>query len=123
MTAELKDDLEGEKTYHYRLVASNANGSAKGVDKTITPHNVKLLATGPASEVTADSALVSGTFEGNGEPHHFTTSNMGGRRRTDAKVPIPPADAGAPTGHTEIKTELTELVPGATYHYRVVATN
>ena len=41
VTAELKDDLEGEHTYHYRLVASNANGTAQGVDKTITPHNVK----------------------------------------------------------------------------------
>ena len=28
VTAELKDDLEGEHTYHYRLVASNANGAA-----------------------------------------------------------------------------------------------
>ena len=33
------------------------------------------------------------------------------------------ADAGSPTGPTEIQTELTDLVPGATYHYRVVGLN
>ena len=100
VTAELKDDLEGEKTYHYRLVASNANGTAQGVDKTITPHNVKLLATGPASEITNNSARVSGTFEGNGEDTHYwfewgrTTSygapDPAAARRTPARRPDRP---------------------------------
>ena len=96
LTAELKDDLEGEKTYHYRLVASNANGAARGVDKTITPHNVKLLATGPPPN-DRHSALVTGTFEGNGEHttywFEWRTTSYG------HQIPMPPgSDAGAPTG-------------------------
>ena len=71
VTAELKDDLEGEHTYHYRLVASNANGAGRGVDKTITPHNVKGLATGPATAITSNSVTLTGTFEGNGEDTHY----------------------------------------------------
>ena len=123
VTADLKEDLEGETTYHYRLVASNANGTAKGVDKTITPHNVKSLATGPATEITNNSALVSGTFEGNGEDTHYWFE-WGRTASYGHKTPLPPGtDAGSPTGPTEIQTELTELVPGATYHYRVVAVN
>ena len=111
VTAELKDDLEGEKTYHYRLVASNANGTAKGVDKTITPHNVKNITTGLASEITADSALVSGTFEGNGEQ---TTYYFEYGRTTSygRKVPIPPSDAGAPTGRHGSPDRADRTRPG-----------
>ena len=123
VTAELKDDIEGEKTYHYRLVASNANGTAKGIDKTISPHNVKLLATGPASEITNTSARVSGTFEGNGEDTHYWFE-WGRTTSYGHETPLPPGtDAGSPTGQTEVHTDLTELVPGAIYHYRIAAVN
>jgi hypothetical protein len=122
VTANLKEDLTGETTYHYRLVASNADGTARGADKTITPHNVKNLTTGPASEITNTTARVSGTFEGNGEDTHYYFE-YGRTTSYGRKTPIPPEDAGEPTGLTDIHAVLTELVPGATYHYRAVASN
>ena len=122
VTADLKDVLDGETTYHYRIVAADANGTAKGPDMTITPHNVKALTTGPASEITNDSVKVSGTFEGNGEDttYYFEFGRTIGYGH---KTPLPAGDAGEPIGPTTIETHLSGLTAGSTYHYRVVAAN
>ncbi len=118
-------NLTGEETYHYRLVLSNGEPHVvgKGGDKTIVPHNVKGLATEPATEITSESALLNATFEGNGEDTHYyfewgQTTNYG------HKTAIPPGDdAGSPTAITTISTPLSGLDQGTTYHYRVVGQN
>ena len=97
VTADLKEDLEGETTYHYRLVASNANGTAKGVDQTITPHNVKGLKTETAANVTRTGATLKASFEGNGEETQYYfewgPTNLYGNQSA-----VPPGDsAGSPT--------------------------
>lgn len=117
--------LVGEETYKYRLVVSNGqpHGTNRGAAKTITPHNVKGLLTQPATEVTQESAVLNATFEGNGEDTHYyfewgQTTNYG------HKTAVPPGeDAGDPTVLTHLSTEITGLIPGVTYHFRVVAEN
>jgi hypothetical protein len=114
--------LEGEKTYHYRLVAANANlgGVNRGADQTITPHNVKGLKTENATELSRISAKLNASFEGNGEPttYYFewgTTTAYGSKSAETS--------AGSPNVVTPLSFTATGLTAGTTYHYRVVAEN
>jgi hypothetical protein len=117
--------LTGEETYRYRLVVSNGqpHGTGRGAAKTITPHNVKGLITEPASEVTASSALLNASFEGNGEDTHYYFEWGQSKKYGHVTVPPPGDDAGSPSGPTQISTEITGLKPGVLYHFRVVAEN
>jgi hypothetical protein len=117
--------LLGETTYHYRLVAGNANGTNFGGDKTITPHNVKGLKTEEAEGVTRTGATLKASFEGNGEETKYyfewgTTTAYGTRSA------VPPGEsAGSPTfpPATPLSYALSGLLPDTLYHYRVVAEN
>ena len=66
VSAELTG-LTDETTYHYRLVAANANGKSVGGDMTLTPHKVVALTTGPAEEVKRTSAKLTASYDGTGE--------------------------------------------------------
>jgi hypothetical protein len=117
--------LLGETTYHYRLVAGNANGRNFGGDKTITPHNVKGLRTEEAESVTRTSATLKASFEGNGEETKYyfewgTTTAYG----TQSAVP-PGESAGSPTfpPATPLSYAVSGLQPDTLYHYRVVGEN
>src|SRR6202040_608781 len=56
--------LTSEPTYHYRVVAGNANGASIGQDRTFTPHWVPNLTTEPATQVQATSAVLNGSYIG-----------------------------------------------------------
>ncbi len=116
--------LAGETTYHYRLVLGNANGQAKSIDKTITPHNVKLTKTEDATEVTRTTARLNGSFEGTNQAttYYFdygTTTSYGSR------FPLAPTEenAGTTMGSTPMSVVVSGLKPDTTYHFRVVAKN
>ena len=116
--------LAGETTYHYRLVLGNANGQAKGVDKTITPHNVKQTKTEDATEITRTTARLNGSFEGTNQAttYYFdygTSTSYGSR------LPLAPTEenAGTTTGTTPMSVVVGGLKPDTTYHFRVVAKN
>ncbi len=118
--------LEGEVTYHYRLVARNLSGVRNfGADKTIIPHNVKGLKNEPVTAIARTSAKLSASFEGDGTETKYyfewgTTSAYG----EQSAVP-PGTSAGSPTYPpvTDISFTPTNLDPGTTYHYNVVAEN
>jgi hypothetical protein len=115
--------LNGEETYHYRLVLGNANGQAKGVDKTITPHNVKGLKTEAATEVTRTTAKLNGSFEGSNETTTYffeygTTTEYGSR-----SPKVGEKSAGKTVGLTPMNVTVSELKPDTTYHFRVVGKN
>ena len=76
--------------------------------------------TGPATSVGARSAIVSGAVDARGEStswyvEYGTTTAYGAR--TEAR------SAGNGTSAVDVSQQLTRLETGATYHYRVVATN
>jgi len=114
--------------YHYRVVAANAqpHGTKRGPDQTFTLHAVAGLSTDPATTIEATSAMLNGSFIGNGEDTHYhfewgTTTSYGNNTPE-----LPGADAGSPTGpgRTSVPpVHLTGLNPETTYHYQIVATN
>jgi hypothetical protein len=86
------------------------------VDYTLGP----AVTTGPASNVTANSATVTGTANPNGQSTmvHFeygTTTGYG--------ASTPDQNIGSGTGAVDVAANLTGLAPNTTYHYRLVGTN
>ncbi len=117
--------LIGEETYHYRLVLGTGVQFVigRGGDKTIVPHNVKGLHTDGATDVTQESATLNADFEGTNEETHYYFE-WGHTTAYGKRTALPPGeDAGTTTTLTNISAHLTDLTPGVTYHYRVVAEN
>jgi NHL repeat len=109
-------------TYHYRMVVGNPTGTTYGPDQTFTtaPATPPAVATGSASEVGATSATLSGVVGPRGLPTSYvfevgTDTSYGGAKLF--------GDAGASTGEVAVSVALQYLVPGTTYHYRLVATS
>ena len=79
------------------------------------------MTTDDASTVTTTSATVAGTVNANGRTtYHFddgTTTAYGSR------APSPDAVAGSDSTAHLVSVTLTGLLPGTTYHFRLVATN
>ena len=116
--------LTTEAVYHYRVRASNANGTTRSIDRTFMTHAVAGVQALPASNITRTSATLNGSFTGNGEPttHHFEwgTSTSYGNSTPES----PPSST---TGTVPASADLTELAvyreDSLPYHYRLVATN
>lgn len=116
--------LSIQTTYHYRLVVTNANRTIYGPDHTFTsaPY-VKDIHTDPPTNVTLHSATLNGSFDPAGDDTHyyfqFGTSTSYG---TNSATP-PGLDAGDQSGSTPVSFDVDGLIPGTTYHYRIVAEN
>jgi hypothetical protein len=112
-------------TYHYRVVAEDANGVRYGSDRTYTPDQVLGLETDPVAGLTESGATLNASFVGNGEQtdYYFEWGKTAAYGNTTAAPPG--EDAGSPSGpsRTTVSTDLEGLDPYSTYHYRVVATN
>ena len=122
VTANLSGLVSGV-TYHYRLFATNANGTTSGEDRTLTtPAAIENVATAPATEVTKESATLNGSFTNPGKDTHYyfewgPTLNYGNN------TPAPPGnDAGSTGGQQEVApVAITGLEGETTYHFRLVA--
>jgi Fibronectin type III domain len=112
--------LTSSTVYHFRLSVMNANGTAHGLDQTFTTEGaVKSLQTLSASSVGLDSATLNGSFDRDGSPTNFyfeygTTTSYG------ATTAVPP---GPLAGSDSVSASVSGLDHGATYHFRLVATN
>ena len=107
-------------TYHYRLVATNASGTGRGADGTLTTRAAPAVVTGSASALGPTSATVGGTVDPNGTStgwwiEYGTSSSYGSRTDTQG--------AGSGTSPVAVSVRLNGLTAGATYHFRVVASN
>jgi hypothetical protein len=115
-------ELRAGATYHYALLATNVAGSTIGHDGTFTTASPTppSAVTGAAGEITQTSAVVAGTVETRGLP-----TSYGFELGTEAGsyVPLASAAAGPPPGAQTVSLQLSYLVPGLTYHYRLCAQN
>jgi sugar lactone lactonase YvrE len=117
--------LKAGTTYHYRLVAESAEGTAYGADKTLHTLDAPHATTEAATEVKAAQAILHGTVdpEGSATEYHFEWSTQaefeagGYAHRSAAEA------AGSGTEGVAVGETATGLQSGTTYHYRVVAEN
>jgi DNA-binding beta-propeller fold protein YncE len=116
--------LSSGTTYHYRVVATNGEGTTNGEDKTLTTLKLPKATTEAATWIKATEAILQGTVnpEGSATSYHFeygTTTSYG------TKIPTSPASVGSSVGpgtsNVAVMRTPTGLTEGATYHYRVVA--
>jgi hypothetical protein len=109
-------------TYHYRMVASNANATTYGPDETFTTAAATppVATTGSAGEVSATSVTLAGVVGPRGLPTSYvfevgTDTSYGGAKLF--------GNAGSNTGTVAVSVGLQYLVPDTVYHYRLVATS
>ena len=114
--------LEPGTTYHFRLVATNAGGTAVGDDAQFTtaPLGEPVAALAPATMILRTSATLNGTVDPAGKSTQYrfqygTTTAYGDVHGAGGR--------GAGTGPQAARADLTGLAPGTTYHFRLVATN
>ena len=109
-------------TYHYRLFVTNANGTQMGGDQILTtPPATENVSTGQASEVEKDSAVLNGSYLGDGQDLHYFFE-WGRTTAYDHTTPVPPGgDAGTGSGPQNVAPiQISGLEGGTTYHYRLV---
>jgi hypothetical protein len=116
-------DLQPGTTYHFRLVATNAGGTAGGDDATFTTAQppVPIVTTGGVAGFDVGNATVKGTINPNGsnascKVEYGPTTNYDESKLCDTSL-------GAGTTPVDVQALLTGLVPGQTIHYRFVSTN
>jgi DNA-binding beta-propeller fold protein YncE len=114
--------LKASTTYHYRMVASNANATTYGPDETFTTAAATppVASTGPAGEVSATGVTLTGVVAPQGLATSYvfevgTDTGYGGAKLF--------GNAGSSTGEVAVSVGLQYLVPGTVYHYRLAATN
>jgi hypothetical protein len=113
--------LTAGTTYHYRLVAGNANGDRPTSDSTFTTlPAVGGVTTGAATEVKQLTTVLGGSFTGDGvDTKYFfeygTTTKYG------QKTPL--VDQGTVSGPQAITAMATQLIAYTPYHYRFVTQN
>lgn len=119
LSAELTGLTPGA-TYHYRIAASNANGTVYGVDETLYVHGAPTVVTEGVAVARQHSLELSVGITPHGLDTHYeveygTTAEYGSH--TASK------DLGAGGETATGNPELKALELGTVYHYRVVATN
>jgi hypothetical protein len=109
-------------TYHYRLAATNADGTSySSPDQTFTTSAAAppTASTGEASNITLTTATVAGTIN----PEGLETSyelDLGTDTTYGTSLY---GEAGSANTPIQITLGLQGLAPASTYHYRIVAIN
>lgn len=115
--------LSTESVYHYRFLASNGNGTSKGSDRVFTPHWVKGLETGEATDVGPGGATLHGELNPGGETTRYYFE-WGETKQYGHKTPAPPGSETSAGGLTQVAATVDGLLTASTtYHYRLVGVN
>jgi hypothetical protein len=121
VSAELSG-LVGNSTYHYRITATNGNGTARveGLEFT-TAETPPIVSTGAATELSTTGARLAGLVNPSGLPttyyFEYGTSTAYGSKL------LPEGDAGEGGLARPVSTTVTGLHSATTYHFRLVAIN
>jgi phosphodiesterase/alkaline phosphatase D-like protein len=108
--------------YYYRVMASNATGAARNLPSVarFTSSSVPSASTLPAAGFTPASVTLAGRIDPDGLATSYYFQYGGTSAYGDQ---TPPTPAGEGTSTATYSTLVSNLEPGRTYHYRIVATN
>jgi NHL repeat len=123
-TAEIAA-LQPATAYHYRLLIDGQGGEITGATATFTTArgSVVQASTGPAGEVTASSAVLTGTVDPDGLPATYTFElGVYAGAQTQFSI-VSSGSAGAGSSPAQESVPITGLQPGTVYAYRIAAHN
>jgi hypothetical protein len=105
-------------SYHFRIVATNAGGTSTGAGQTFVSKGPR-LGVSRAEPVTSTTATLRSLINPAGvvTTYHFEYGPDTAYGHSTADVQI----GGA--SDREVQAEISDLGPGRTYHFRLVATN
>jgi hypothetical protein len=122
--------LSAGTAYDFRLLATNANGTAEGEAESFTTDPaVKDLTTNPATAITQSTATLNGSLDPDGiaitDCHFEYTDHAdflanGFANATDAPCVPPP---GSGSGAVSVSADISSLSAATAYDFRLVATN
>jgi phosphodiesterase/alkaline phosphatase D-like protein len=129
--------LAPRTTYFYRAEATNETGTTEAASvEHFTTLATPVVTTGAATEPTRTTAMVSGTVNPGGVPTtvHFAYIEQAGYEAAVAENAANPYAKGRTTSesasvgsdytvHAVGPLQVSELRPGVTYHYALVASN
>jgi len=116
--------LANNTTYHYRVVASNINGTVFGLDMAFaigTGGTAPTAVTNAATGVGSSTGTLKGTVSANGSAA-VATFEYGLDTSYGGIASASPSPVSGSTD-TAVSAAIDDLLPNTTYHYRVVATN
>ena len=118
--SEELEELIPSTTYHFRLCATNSNGTVCGSDTAFTTEPAVAIDAQWASEVAAHSAKLNAQLNPHGIAGHwwveYGTSAAYGSETIHQNLP-------ASFGDIPVSATPTGLAANTTYHYRFVATD
>lgn len=108
--------------YHYRLVAENRYGETDGQDGTFTTAGPPRIAYEPVGAVSQSEATLHASVDPDqlGTSYHF---EYGETTAYGTEAPVGGQDVGSGASPVAVSATLPGLTVGATYHFRVVASN
>jgi hypothetical protein len=132
LVSEQLTGLAPETTYHFRVIASNPDGTDTGPEETFTTLAPFEINSTWASEVGTDSAAIHAEINPLGLPTtaHFqfvvdaTYQATGFAEATevpDVSGGQPPLNLGSGEAPKRVEAALTGLTPNTVYHYRILA--
>lgn len=122
VTADLAGLLKPGTTYHFRLEATNANGTNFGEDLTFSTTPPPTITAAKAINVTEASADLTARINPNGNATTYRIE-WGPTTAYGNVTPVPDAPVGGGgVVAVPITRHITGLSAGTTYHWRVVAT-
>ncbi len=108
---------------HYRLVATNSVGAtAHGNDATFITTQPPAIDGLKSEDLTATTATLIAQVNPNGLDTTYQF-NYGTSTSYNQAAPASPGTIAASNSDHLLEVHLTDLTPGATYHYNLVATN
>jgi hypothetical protein len=115
-------------SYHYRVLAENEAGTTEGPDQTFTTVPPAPVDATYATNVSATEATLHAQINplGNDTHYYFQHGIQPCEPSPNActNTPAPPGeDVGGGQGDVAGEVKLSGLIPGTTYHYRVLDSN
>ena len=125
LAVEAESGLSGLKAntlYHYRLIAENSFGTTSGEGRTFTTSGPPRITSEPVSGIGHNEATLNAKIN----PDQIATTYHFEYGETTAygnETPLGGTSIGAGASPVPVTASLSGLKIGATYHYRIVASN
>lgn len=117
------DGLKGLTTYHFRVSATNEDGTSYGQNQPFTtPDWRPIVQTRHASAITEEEATLEGKVNPQLSPTVYQFE-YGETPSYGTTVPAAPVSVGAGNSFVEIDERIGGLKPETLYYYRIKATN